>query len=229
MALVEPDVRLQGANAVYDGRYGNAHLIRLKLQHHVTREFLDTVGTDSQVVQVVAVHELLHQRHAEIQHVVRLGSPESDGDARFNETTLIDPWEIYQLSLEHTKLLREEAQRDTERAALTRSLCIQLRAFVVETIAYLGQAEVAGQLNYHAHLHEPEESDAIQQHAETEQHWISTYASLAPLGARSHIIDELMHVDLRQFSTLTPGQLEELINNPQMVLQYVAREPQPRG
>jgi hypothetical protein len=215
---MEPRVFGDGTRATYEGKFGNRHLITFQEWHLVSREHLDLLDEDLPLV-ARAVHELIHQKHAEVLGDGLRAFSDGSPIAPFNAVTTSDPWEVAKLSEQYkaqrTAYLEQLKQADPD--AILRG---RLYSHIAETAAYLGQAEVFGNLNYTVHMH----ADAEEAEDESEHRWVMTFAGMAPVGQRAEIIHSLMHVDSRQFNSLSHDQLEQLLQNPAMVLQYTVTE-----
>lgn len=206
VGLINNDATTVGG---YSGRFGGHHLMEFQAQN-ITRHDIDTLTVDSEIVGIAA-HELLHQKHSEVQGVslVTVGIPDT---APFNEVVTEDPWEIKQLVNQYWS----EVESPSEDAKLKHQLCSHL----TETIAYLGESELRGYLIDTRGAIQDNTTINSPQQRQTEYHWITTFANMAPQGARTQLIQRLMRVNFREFGDMTRDEVIDIINNPTKVLQF---------
>jgi len=204
----------ESAHATYEGRFGGQHLIIFR-GSNITQEDIAKLDENSELARTAA-HELLHQKHTEVQGLdtVIVNLPDT---APFNEGAVQDPWEVKQIRDHYWSEPRVESR--------VMQLRQQLSVHLMETIAYLGEAEVSGFLDTSKALHDHLPEWPGWQEAEHE--WVTAFAATSPLGQRSQIIERLMRVDVKQFADMPQEQVEQLIENPLLVLE--AAEISPRG
>lgn len=198
VGLVEED---EPASASYLGNFGGTHLMSFRGRdigpHHI-----DSLTIDSEAVHV-AVHELIHQKHAEILnfHTLTVGATTAN-----KEQPITDPWEV--------KLHADEYWKELMQHPTKSPLCHQASSHLVETVAYLGESIAWGTLEDTStsieRLHP--EYEGFQ---ESEHTWVTTFAAEEE---RLKLVERLMQIDFRILDSWTDEQLRGLINNPLQVL-----------
>jgi hypothetical protein len=206
--LVENDIPTLGW---YLGKFGGNHLVQLR-GGNITEDDIHGLGLDSDIV-AVAAHELIHQRHAEVQNksVLTAGLPDA---APFNEVQTDDPWESLRLREQYVSEINQSDSTFPMRRRLCSHLC--------ETIAYLGEGEIRGYVEETSFTvgvtsTGEQSNDDFNQ---TEHLWVTTFSEMAPVGQRGDIIRRLMRVDFEQFSSMSEEELTDMINNPMRVFEF---------